>query len=399
MRKSQSMVFCAPIILTFVFSLSCFGQVPTGAPPFSSVGGGPDEINLENLNSHISVPVLNKTGRGLPFAYNLSYDTSVWYPVVSGGTTTWQPVANWGWTAQTVAPTGYYSSTQSLFTCKQGLIPIGTRITSTKWSYTDQFAVVHPFAGQTVDNDGCPPPNTSSLNEASTDGSGYSISVTGATPVTITARGGRVMNLVARGMSGTNLATDANGNFVSVPTSGVFTDTLGTTVLTVSTGAPGPSTPTTFTYPAPSGANAVYTMKYSSNTVKTNFGCSGVTEYTATGVPLVSEIDLPDGTKYLFAYEPTPGFTGDVTGRLASVTLPTGGTISYAYTGASNGIVCADGSAAGLTRTTPDGSWSYSRTAGTAPAYTTTVSDPLGNATVIQFQGICGWHRRRRFRE
>jgi hypothetical protein len=27
-------------------------QVPTGAPPFGSFGGGPDTINLANLNVH-----------------------------------------------------------------------------------------------------------------------------------------------------------------------------------------------------------------------------------------------------------------------------------------------------------------------------------------------------------
>jgi hypothetical protein len=135
-------------------------------------------------------------------------------------------------------------------------------------------------------------------------------------------------------------------------------------------------------------------MSYVSYTVKTNFGCSGVAEYGPTSNSLVDRITLPDGTFYQFLYEPTPGFAGDVTGRLASVALPTGGTISYAYTGGSNGIVCADGSTAGLTRTTPDGTWTYARTAGTGAAYTTTVTapklpyDPTNNQTVVQFQGI-----------
>jgi hypothetical protein len=72
-------------------------QVATGTPPFGSFGGGPDVINLANLNSHISVPVLHKAGRGTNFTYDLSYDSSVWYPVTSGSTTSWQPVYNWGW--------------------------------------------------------------------------------------------------------------------------------------------------------------------------------------------------------------------------------------------------------------------------------------------------------------
>ena len=100
--------------------------------------------------------------------------------------------------------------------------------------------------------------------------------------------------------------------------------------------------------------------------------------------------------KYTFSYEVTPGDTHSphyVTGRLASVTLPTGGTITYAYSGGGsgvNGISCADGSAATLTRTTPDGTWTYAQVKGTAPASTTTITDPQGNNTVIQFQGLTG---------
>ena len=105
----------------------------------------------------------------------------------------------------------------------------------------------------------------------------------------------------------------------------------------------------------------------------------------------MNTITLPDGTFYQFTYETTPGDTHsphNVTGRVASITLPTGGTVSYNYTGTNNGIECADGSTSGLTRTTPDGTWTYTRTLGTGAASTTTVEDPKGNYTVIQFQGI-----------
>jgi RHS repeat-associated protein len=72
------------------------------------------------------------------------------------------------------------------------------------------------------------------------------------------------------------------------------------------------------------------------------------------------------------------------------VTLPTGGTISYTYTGGSNGITCADGSAATLQRVTPDGTWIYSQVKNAGAASTTTITDPSSgaNQTVIQFQSI-----------
>jgi RHS repeat-associated protein len=109
---------------------------------------------------------------------------------------------------------------------------------------------------------------------------------------------------------------------------------------------------------------------------------------------LVSEMDLPDGSKYTFAYETTPGDTHSphyVTGRLAAVTLPTGGTISYTYSGGSSGhITCSDGSAATLSRQTPDGTWTYARTLVSGTQWQTLVTDPSSSAnqTAIQFQGI-----------
>src|SRR6202007_644806 len=89
-------------------------QVATGTPPFGSFGGGPDVIDLSNLNSHVSIPVLHKGGRGIDFTYDISYDTSVWYPVISGSTTSWQPVNYWGWSPATEPTTGYVSYTTSL---------------------------------------------------------------------------------------------------------------------------------------------------------------------------------------------------------------------------------------------------------------------------------------------
>src|SRR5713226_5456175 len=82
-------------------------QVTTGTPPLGSFGGGPDVINLSNLNSHIAIPVINKPGRGTNFTYTLSYDSTVWYPVGSSGSQSWQPIINWGWASQTQAALGY----------------------------------------------------------------------------------------------------------------------------------------------------------------------------------------------------------------------------------------------------------------------------------------------------
>jgi len=105
---------------------------------------------------------------------------------------------------------------------------------------------------------------------------------------------------------------------------------------------------------------------------------------------LVSHIDLPDGTSYVFTYEPTQGSAGFVTGRLKSVTLPTGGSITYAYANdTSNGITCADGSAGFLKRTTnPGGVWKYQRALVSGTQWTTTITDPASKQSVLNFQDI-----------
>ncbi|MFZ0770443.1 MAG: RHS repeat-associated core domain-containing protein [Candidatus Sulfotelmatobacter sp.] len=163
------------------------------------------------------------------------------------------------------------------------------------------------------------------------------------------------------------------------------------TVLTVTGAQPSPvkytyTGPETSQYP--NGTPETVTVNYSSYTVATNFGCSGVTEYPPTASNLVSSIALPDGTAYTLTYEATPGSafkgTGDVTGRIATVGLPTGGSITYQYTGGNNGIECADGTASGLIRTTLDGAWTYTRNSATT---TNTVQDPAGNQSTIQFAG------------
>ncbi|HKW87404.1 MAG TPA: RHS repeat-associated core domain-containing protein [Candidatus Acidoferrales bacterium] len=237
--------------------------------------------------------------------------------------------------------------------------------------------------------DGCTGISTPDSDEGTAeDGSGYFISVTGRTIQQLLGVNGNSISPA----SGAGSVVDRNGNTISL-SSGVITDTLGQTALTF-TGSGTPSSPVTFTFQAPSGANAVYTEKFTSYTVQTNFGCSGISEFGPASENLVSEIDLPDigsipNDKYVITYEATPGHAGNVTGRIASITLPTGGTISYSYSGGSNGITCADGSTATLTRTTPDGTWTYAHSE-SGTAWTTTVTDPSSqhNQTVYNFQGI-----------
>src|SRR5580704_9058035 len=83
---------CRSLLLIVVLALTttiCSAQVITGTPPFGTFSGGPDVVNLANLNVHLNVPVFSRPGRGLPFNFYLTYDNSIWYPVTTSGTTTW----------------------------------------------------------------------------------------------------------------------------------------------------------------------------------------------------------------------------------------------------------------------------------------------------------------------
>jgi RHS repeat-associated protein len=377
-------------------------QVQTGTPPFGSFGGGPDVINLANLNSHISIPVLHKAGRGMNFTYDLSYDSSIWYPVTSGSTTTWTPVNNWGWTGTTPVLTGYATYKALNTSCRYFDSGLGRWFTEyytqySNWVYFDPFGISHTMVLGTVQDGGatdCGPPFSSSAH--ANDGSGLVLSVDGTVSATLYTTVGSKTPL-SLGPFKSTVSTDRNGNQISLGTGGVFTDTLNTTALTV-TGSGTSSSPIKLTYTAPSGASAFYQINYTNYTVATNFGVSGVSEYRSSPtvpVPLVTSIVLPDNSQYSFTYESTPGTCTPITGttcttaRIKSITLPTGGVITYTYSGGTNNNgIWSDGSTATLTRVTPDGTWTYAQLKGTGAASTTTVTDPLNNQTVIQFQGI-----------
>lgn len=398
-------------LLLVMTSVVASAQVSTGIPPFSSFGGGPfDQINLGNLNVHFAIPILHKAGRGLPFDLDLTYDSSIWTPEVVSGTTQWVPNVNWGWSTTPLNIVGYLAPsstyTQRIVKCTGGF---GTETTyTTTYAYIDQWRTAHPFPGSTYyvqGGGGCSGTQYGpTLVAVASDNSGLTLTAhANQNGDTVTNRQGIVIYTNVGGSGSTGSVEDNNGNEINVNVNtGQFYDTLSssTPVLTQA-GSGTPLSPVTYTYTAPSGGNASYTINYTQYTVATDFGVSGVTEYGPASIALVSSVSLPDGTQYTFQYEQTPGSCTPlantysnycVTGRLAYVQLPTGGSITYAYSGGSNGIF-SDGSTAGIKRTlSPGGQWQYSRslvsgTPGPGSTWTTTVNDPSSpsNTTVINF--------------
>lgn len=97
------------IVIVLVASFAR-GQAATGTPPWSSLEGGPDVVNLGNLNVHLVYPVFHKAGRQLPFNYDLTNDSSFWYPVTNNGTTFWNPVPSGGWSGSPLGVGNLYFS-------------------------------------------------------------------------------------------------------------------------------------------------------------------------------------------------------------------------------------------------------------------------------------------------
>lgn len=414
--SSRFTQFC--IFIVFLITGIAQSQVNIGTPPFSSLGGGPfDTVNLGSLNTHFAIPVLQKAGRGLSFNYNLSYDSSIWQPITSGTTKSWAPVTNtsWGWTSsmrgggQAFAQS--VSSTLELCVLR-GIDKNQIDTTYTGWTYFDAFGTPHVFPGFSMTETGCTNLTKGFGPSAARDGSGYQITVSGGTITLLTAPDGTIINAVP----GSNTVTDANGNKITA-LNGTYTDTLGTQVLVVS-GNGTPTSPVTYQYTGPGGTSPKVTAQYTSYTVATHFGFSTIHEYAPKANSLVSSIELPDGSAYSFTYEQTPAAaacmplpntfsTYCITGRIASVTLPTGGVVTYVYSGGTNGTgIFADGSTATLTRilsnsttctvnSTTAPCWQYTRglvsgTPGPGSTWTTTVADPNGNDTVLNFSEDSG---------
>src|SRR5207302_7557161 len=115
------------IVLVLVTTGSGFPQVLTGTPPFQSFGGGPDVINLGNLNVHYSMPIFGRAGRGIPFSYALAYDSSVW----KNAGTTWLPVGAWGLTRDVSAQVGFVNVSVSTHPCRD--------LDTGQWTYYNTY--------------------------------------------------------------------------------------------------------------------------------------------------------------------------------------------------------------------------------------------------------------------
>jgi RHS repeat-associated protein len=357
------------LLLLFVLLCTTLGFTQTGGEGVQPTEATNGEVSLDTLNIHLDLPIVSKPGIGLPYTADITYNSNFWTLNAAG----------FAWVAPSLGTFWRYPSMQNAgFGFLNG---IGVYCNSTQYlqytGYQDRYGNYFGFSpiiitptGGTV---GSCVPTYSSKSFVLPQGNGITIALSYAGPNTVTFPDGTV-EIIPQSAAGDS-KVDVHGNTISETTccSGLYVDTFGVTELTVAVNA----SPyyLTYTYPTSTGS-ATATLNFTSYTLETDFGCPGVGEFPATsGSYFPSSLSLPDGSSYSFTYESQ--VAGTITGRIASITYPSGEVVSYAYTGPNNGINCKDGSTAGLTRTVA-GDAVYQYTRNTTTWLTTTLVNDYG---------------------
>lgn len=365
------------IILSAVLlcSLPVFAQ--TGFPPFGSFDEG---TNRANLNTNVSIPITSVSGRGMGMSLALVNDSIHW--TLNATATAWTPsvdlngAATFGW--KVTSPFGHLDRRYRITNCRSGGINY-PKYTWDQYVYTDGMGTKHSFNVNVIDatsGEGtCAGGITGTWTGYATDGSGYYIDITppNEDSPTIYSPSGVKMS----GLGDLTQVTDTNGNYITKSVASNVTtwyDTTNRAAVTI-TDTRTTDNKVTYSILSNSSTNATVVVTYANTNIKTNFACSGKTEYTGTGwLPTQIQFVPGDGHQqtYTITYEATPSNSGYYTGRIATLTLPTGGVYKYQYYDVSSpnpsvdhgGINCADSTFVYLKRIVNDGSdhtWLFSR--------------------------------------
>ena len=373
-RLCYSFIELSRSVFRVLFSLSltavmAFAQVDTGTPAnTTSENDGRVTINLSNLNIHVDIPLRSSNARNLFAKVTMSTDSSI------------QKLGT------TLSHSNVLSVSNNLTTTQLSPDPYGPDGPPCGYTFAyvvlgvkDSFNTLHKFPSSIIVAAGltCGIPFTGS--GTTSDGQYYSSFHVTSNWILVTDS---LLDSAGNSYAPPNL-TDPNGNTATVNTDSSghnYVDASGQTFLSA------PFNSNTFTYAGPGGVTEPIAVTYTSYTFGTAFSCSGLSNAAAISGNAVTQLSLPDNSFYAFTYEVAPGNANYYTGRLASVQLPTGGTISYNYSGGTGGINCADGSTAGFTKVTPDGTWTYTHSI-SGNYGTTQVTAPHGSYTIYNFPG------------
>jgi YD repeat-containing protein len=341
--------FACSLIATFtLLSGFGFGQAQDGVSPHSAWDG---EVNITNQNLLFSIPVFKK----FDFTYNLTVNN--YAQVVPGGGNFWTINTD---LVGAATGSGKSSFKGGLEQCDPGPPPVNSNH-YTNWAFTDSLGTKHYFPFETESDPGACLGYGQTGSGVALDGSGYYMSVVNGNQASVWDVAGNVPTFSF------GVTTPDGINAASYD--GVWPVSL---VLTNGSGSPA-----TYTWKDASGANKTVQVNYSAKTKQTAFGCT-ITEIGPGTAYVPTSVSLPDSSSYTITYETTPGHSPNITGRIASIRYPTGGTTSYTYTGGNNGVDCSRKFVPVLTKTTPSGVKTFTHTYGN-PQSTVTVVDEAGN--------------------
>jgi hypothetical protein len=397
-------------VLSVLLVLSCLGAIANaqttdpaaGIPPFSThVTGAVDSLDLASSNIMIRIPVRTKTGK-IESSYSLVGNFHV---AIVGGSGTPQALSinpDIAGVFELATSTPIY---HIVYHIAQGPA-CGTHahdVIYTGNSLTDPHGTVHPIPAFETSLYGCQGVAPSVITTV--DGSGITV-VTGRNPNP--SQWGPFYN--AAGDAGTEIGnsaatvTDPDGTVLIIAPlhlTGNLEDSLWSTgqpyFLSVVGGDVNNGGNNSYTYTDTSGVQQTFTAQRTSYTLQSNFGCT-IAEFPTVARYLITSITTPVGA-YQISYEPTPGLSGNgafgpySTGRIAKITLPSGGYVQYAYSGGNNGFNCSSTVVPTLTRTVGDGNghvstWTYVNSNNSQPgSFTVTETDPANNQTVYTFPG------------
>jgi YD repeat-containing protein len=398
-NKGVRMKRFALIIVFLLLSAVAYGQqdAPFGA---SQTDNGIDNINLFTLAPTIQVDIAHKKG-AIPFNFTL------YAPQTCDAT---NPQAQ-NQQNPCMGEFGGYSDT--IYTSYSYLTTFQVQCPNTGMAYIfDNFTVLESgaaFSHQLPASDfielnapasgllpqgNCTPQY--SFTDVTIDGSGFTVTIAvapGTTnangflsssnpSVTLVDRGGRTAASNTTNNDAT--FTDPFGNAITQSGSPYnYTDTLG--VLTMKTTWSGwhSSTADTYEYPDTTGTYQTVSINKGSTLYPVNVGNCVKGGGQGRSIYPVTSITFPDLTSLSnFTYEPGVG-TGTYTGRISGFTTRQGGTISYSYSSPCTTYPLM------FSRTTPDGTTSYTATLGANGAgkdyQITKVLDPGMNKTVYSF--------------
>lgn len=320
-------------------------------PPYGGFSGGQfDTVSLQNGNLHLHIPVGSWKQRGGKTIWMaLEWDSLMYtrqtITITKNGQQDFQTIFHGPGTTGTLfaASNGFTWSASSAAVSQTCPGEPTNENVYPAWVVTDPENVQHPADVQTAQ---CPnDAGMQVLTGPTEDGTGVMLNL-GSSPM-ITLKDGTQIPLTCtfagdeECVASPGTIEDTNGNLVS--DGSTMVDTLDRTLWTQTQG---PSTTlatpkgtqlnsaayTLYTITDSSGQARNYRIDYTAIDISSSF-CGGLNNpphhsCTEPNAPLVvpSKLTLPNGSTYQFSW------IDSTFGQLGSITLPTGGTITYTYT-------------------------------------------------------------------